>query len=99
MTNELTVANEIKNQIGTRALFMLGACNILGGEKELTFKIRGCRKVTHITITLDPSDTYTVTFCKCRGFEAPTTVKEVEMVHADGLCQVIEINTGLAVSL
>ncbi len=93
-----TIATTIRDQIGNRALFMLGAQNLLATEKGLSFKIRGCRKISHVRVTLDPCDTYTVQFVKCVG-TAIKTVAVSYQVYCDGLLQVIEHHTGLATSI
>jgi hypothetical protein len=97
-TDDLSVANTIKQQIGGRALFMLGAIHFVGDSDSLRFKIRGSRIATHITIRLEPSDTYTMIFDKVRGVE----IKKVavhEGVYFDGMNQIIESVTGLRCSL
>jgi len=60
------VANIIRDQIGGKALFMLGAKNLLahGEENALSFRIRGSKKVNYIKISLTPSDLYTMEFGK-----------------------------------
>jgi hypothetical protein len=94
---DMTVANEIRNQIGHKAFFMLGAQNLMGDENSLSFKIRGSKMATHISVKLMPSDTYNVTFHKIRGTKH--TKVEVEDVYVDMLHDVIERNTGLYTSL
>ena len=104
MTNEtatdLTCAKIIAEQIGKQALFMLGAKDLVGDRKSLAFRIRGCRRINKIRITLDPSDTYTVEFFKIirRGFTCER-VKWIDGVYNDMLCEVIENATGLRTSL
>lgn len=98
MQTDMTVANEIRNQLGHAAFVMMGARNLVGDEKSLQFKIQGSRKATHVRITLDPTDTYTVEFMKVRGYDVKT-VASLSMVYADGLRKVIETNTGLYLSL
>ena len=98
----LQVANTIADQIGARAFAMMGATNKLADASSLTFKVgRNARKVTHVTVTLDPTDTYTVEFVKCG--RAPrytrTVLATVSNVYEDGLRAVIETNTGLYLSL
>lgn len=95
---DMTVANEINRQIGTRAFFMMGAQNKSGSSDSLSFKIRGSRQFTHIRIKLELDDTYTVTFYKIWGVR---TLLEVAKPHVtvDILHQVISLNTGLALSL
>lgn len=97
--NDMTIANEIRNQIGNHAFTMMGAKNLVGDEKSLTFKIgRNAKRVTHIRVTLDASDTYTVEFIKVREFEAKT-LADFDGVYADMLHSLIEGNTGLYLSL
>lgn len=100
---QLAQSQTIANQIGRRAFFMMGAKNIGAtthdGKAALTFGImRNDNGVTHVRVTLEPSDTYTVTFLRVRGLKI-TTVSEAEMVFADVLNQVIENRTGLRLSL
>lgn len=95
--NELTVANEIRRQLG-RALVMIGAYNLGGTADSLSFGIRGCRDFTHVKITLTAADDYTVTFYKIRGTKFLNQV-EKSGIYSDMLANVIEDVTGLAVSL
>lgn len=96
------VAQTIAAQIGNRAFAMMGAKNLLGGNDHLQFKVgKNAKGVTHITVTLDPSDTYTVKFQKVNKRTAGG-VKELaacEDVYVDSLKTVIELNTGLYLSL
>lgn len=96
--NTLNVANTIKNQLSRNTLFMLGAKDLIGGESYLGFKIRGSRKVTHIRITLDPIDTYTMEFFRVRALKIHK-VAEFNNVYCDMLHRIIEKTTGLATSL
>jgi hypothetical protein len=100
--NSMNIANEIRRQVGPRAFAMMGAKNLLGSEDSLQFKIgRNAKRVTHIRITLDPSDTYRVEFI--RVGRAPmfktTPVADFDGVYADSLHTLIEGNTGLYLSL
>jgi len=106
MNDATQIANTINAQIGNRAFVMMGALNkVVTSEGGLQWKIRGCRKISHITVKLDvASDTYTVTFQKVsmnrRTFETKVTlVGEVSDVYADSLHAVIERHTGLYLSL
>ena len=95
---DMTIANTIRDQIGHKALYMLGAQNLGGGENYLSFKIRGSNKVSHIKITLNGKDLYDMEFIKVRG----TTMKKVNVendVYAEDLNKMIEKNTGLYTSL
>jgi hypothetical protein len=94
----LEIANTIKDQIGSKAFYMLGAQNLAGDENSLTFKIRGSRKVTHIKVKLDPDDTYEMTFWKALGYNFKT-VKVIPGVYAEDLNRMIRETTGLATNL
>lgn len=99
-TAYLDAANEIKNQIGGRSLFMLGAKHLCASqtkdeEPALSFKVgANAKKVTHIRVVLEKSDTYRMEFLACRGTTV-RTVATVEGVYADQLHATIESNTGL----
>lgn len=95
---DLTVANTIRIQIGYKALFMLGATNLTEGENFLFFKIKGSKKANFVKITLDPTDTYTMTFSKARAGKMKVT-DEVSGLFCDDMLDVIEHCTGLCVSL
>lgn len=98
--NPIQVAQTIADQIGRRALFMMGAKNLVGDatENSLRFQISDCREISHIIVKLEVADTYTVTFIKTRGINFKT-VATVEDVYADNLHAVIESQTGLRLSL
>lgn len=98
MANETTVPVAILQQLGRAALFMMGAKNMVIDATSLQFKIAGSPKATHVKITLDPSDTYTVEFTKVRKFNV-TPVASVSCVYADQLHKIIESNTGLYLSI
>ncbi len=94
------VANIIASQIGNRAFFMIGAKNLLGSENALQFKVgKNAKGVTHITVTLDADDTYTVTAVSCRGTRPIVAKGEFTMVYADQLRSIIEALTGMYTSL
>jgi hypothetical protein len=108
--NSMTVANVIAEQIGHRAFVMMGASNLLGGEKHLQFKIgTNGKKVTHVTVTLTSDDLYTVRFDRVTkiGFSMKTgkttggvkMLAEVESVHVDQLHSIISEHTGMYLSL
>ncbi len=103
----MNVSQTIASQIGNRAFTMMGAKNLFSSDKGLSFKIghnagNGMDgRVSHITITLDPSDTYTVEFTRCNT-RAKIVVKVLgryEGIHADGLHSLIQNETGLYLSL
>ena len=99
----MEVAEEIRKQIGQKAFFMMGAKALGGAADSLTFKVgRGARgkagAVTHVRVTLEPSDTYTVKTMYVRG----TSVKDresVEGVYCDTLRAAIEGVTGFYLSM
>ena len=95
-TNE--IGREILNQLGNKALFMLGAVNIGLGHNYVSFKIRGSKKVTHIRIELNSLDTYDMTFYKVRGTDYKV-VREYNQVYCDDLHRLIRQETGLNTSL
>lgn len=110
-TSNKQIADTILGQLGGSTIAMLGArgrCTVC--ESGVVLSIRGSRKVNAITITLDPSDTYSVRFHKATAarFNARTgnlstgsdnTVAEFSGIYADGLHGLIEDTTGLATSL
>lgn len=93
----LEVANEIKRQIGNKALFMMGAKNFGGTENALSFKIAS-PIANFVRITLNSLDLYDVEFIKIRGMNVKV-VSKAEMVYADSLNQVLANRTGLCLSL
>lgn len=107
---DLIVANIIREQIGSGAFAMMGAKNILGSEDSLQWKLgRVAKKISHVTVTLDENDTYTVRFDRVTrvAFGAKTgkwtggvkMIAEFEGVYADMLHEIIQSNTGLCLSL
>lgn len=96
--NTLEIAQTIKDQLGDRCLFMLGARHFHTGADHLSFRIRGSHKANAIRIALDPMDTYTVTFWKIRS----PNIKEVgrfEGIYCDMLYDLIRRVTGLNTNL
>ena len=107
---DLRVAETIAEQIGGPALYMIGARNLVGSGPEadhrgrLSFKVgRNARKVTHVRITLEPTDLYTLEFLRVPSLRArdltPETLSTVEGVYFDQLRPVIERETGLRTHL
>ena len=94
---ELAVANEIRNQVGNKALYMLGAKDLAGDAHSFSFKIRGSKKWKHIKIFLNGKDLYDVTFTTWHGEKI--TNKTVNDVYNDNLLKVIEEETGLYTKL
>jgi hypothetical protein len=98
--SKMQIGQTIYNQIGRSAFAMMGASNIMITENGLQWKVgKNSKKVTHVTVTLDSGDTYTVKFQKvgrnCRVSDLGTS----EGVYVENLHEVIENNTGLYLSL
>jgi hypothetical protein len=93
----LHVANTIRDQIGQVALRMIGARDLVGSERGLSFRIGSGapKRATHVRVTLDPSDTYTVTACQYskRALEMRTLSEESGLCW-DSLRDSIERQTG-----
>ncbi len=100
MATDMTVANTIRGQIGCEAFFMMGSKNLSGDANSLTFDIKLCKAWKWVKVTLDPDDTYTVTFIMvgcAPGYKR--TEKEVKGVYVDMLHNVISENTGLSLKI
>lgn len=101
-TNNLEVAQMILRQMGHRRLsVMIGAHNFVGSEKDrsLTFEWKADSQngANAVTVSLEPSDTYTMNFFKIRGLEM-TELAQFEDVYNDMLCEIFEKYTGLYLS-
>jgi hypothetical protein len=95
----MQVANTILSQLGgNRFLAMTGARDLMGSENSLTMRLpRGAKSgITHIRVTLDPSDTYTVKAMKFnkRALQM-TDIATQDDVYADNLRDIFEAMTGL----
>lgn len=104
------VATTIRNQI-RRALVMIGGRDLIAVESGLKFRVK-CRgtKANHITITLDPNDTYTFVAQKITGGRLnkktwkhspikTKTVLECSGAYCDMLADLLAQATGLCVRL
>ena len=104
MSESKSVAGIIADQIGGKALFMLGANSLVDLGGALIFKVgRGARNekgsVTHIKVTLnEATDTYTFEAFFCRGINLTTRAK-VEGAYVDMLPEFLKSSTGMALSL
>ena len=97
MTN--TIANTIKDQIGPKALYMIGAKNLMGFENGLGFKIgRNNKKVNFVKITLNGLDLYDTEYGWYHGYKYTVRATENNL-YFDMLHKSIESNTGLYTSL
>jgi len=96
----MNVAKTILAQLGgNRFIAMTGASNLAAGNNTLSFKVgKNDGKVTHVSVKLDESDTYTVQFFNIRGVNMKT-LREDSMVYADSLRGLFENVTGMATSL
>ena len=99
MPNNTQIATEIRNQIGGKALYMIGAKNLLAGDNYLSFKIgRNSKRVNYVKVALNGLDLYDVEYGWIYG--AKYTVKSTENnIYFDMLHGSIERNTGLYTSL
>jgi len=98
----MSIATIIRDQIGGRAFYMMGARNLVDTGQGLRWQVdRNAKRITHVHVTLDPSDTYTVEFI--RVGRAPKRRVETLASHSDIYCDqlhsVIEAETGMALSL
>ena len=94
----MTTATIIRDQIGGKALFMLGAKNLIDHGDALSFRIRGSKAVNYIKITHTPADLYDVEYGKIWG--SKYTVKATEDgIYCDMMHESIERNTGLYTKL
>jgi hypothetical protein len=94
----LIVAETIRSQIGHKALYMLGAKNMAGDEKSLSFRISGSSRVNYIKVTLNSLDLYDITFGKIWG-NSYKVISEKNGIYNDMLHSIIESETGLYTSL
>jgi hypothetical protein len=96
----MTVAGTILQQLGgLRFQTMTGARDFVASDRRLSFRIPKAKDgINHITITLDESDTYTLTFARLRGLTF-TEVCKVSMIYVDRLRSVFTEHTGLHCTL
>jgi hypothetical protein len=95
----MKVAQTIAKQLGRRALFMIGAKNLVAGEDRLGMKLgRNAGRWSHLSIVLNGLDLYDFTFYKFYNCKV-IREKTVPNVYCDMMHQVIETETGLATSL
>ncbi len=95
----MQVANTILSQLGgNRFLAMTGARDLTGSQDSLTMRLpRGAKSgITHLCVTLDASDTYTIKAMKFskRALQM-VDIASHENVYADSLRDVFEGMTGL----
>ncbi len=96
MSTNVEIAETIRQQLGNRSLFMVGAKHLGAVERGLSMKImRNAKSVTMLVIVLAADDTYTVQVWKGRGVHARMD-HEVEGVYVDALHDTLEAETGLS---
>lgn len=97
------VAQTIYQQLGAgRFAVMTGAKQFVASEKSLTFKLPGgafSKQIKCISITLDPSDTYTVKTYTAKGVRTCIAERTLTGVYCDSLQRLITELTGLATHL
>lgn len=94
----MSVATIIRGQIGGKALFMLGAKNLLDCGNALSFRVRGSKAVNYIKVTLNSMDTYDMEFGKIWGLNYKV-VAEHNGIYCDRMHEIIRNETGLATNL
>jgi len=96
----MKVHEVIFEQLGGSAFqAMTGAKDILFDSTGIQFRVgRNPKRVTHVRITLDPSDTYTVEFFRIRKLEL-IPVSSFELVYFDMLQPLFTSETGLETHL
>jgi hypothetical protein len=96
----MEISETILRQMGGahRLRAMIGAYDFMGSEKdqELHFKWKAKAKngANALTITLDPSDTYTMQFWKLRAGKV-TKLGKFDMLYEDQIIPLFEGETGL----
>ena len=98
----MQIAETILQQMGGagRLVAMTGAKNFMMDGPALSFKFpnRPKGRPNYCKVTLDPSDTYTVTFGRIVKWDL-RLVETFTGIYCDGLVDLFEIKTGLYLSL
>jgi len=95
----MNIAQTIANQLGHKALFMIGAKNLMAGKDYLQMKLgRNSGGWNALKIALNGLDLYDMTFYKIRKLKV-TQEKTVDNIYFDQLHDIIETETGLRTSL
>ena len=94
---DMTVANEIKRQLGGgRFDVMTGCKNYSGDANSLSFKLpRNASKATHMRITLTPMDVYKIEALRCDRRTGITVVATEEDIYNIMLQSTFTRMTGL----
>ena len=96
------IASTILDQMGgaRRIGIMIGATLFqpIGSGVSFTWKARGKQNINACTITLEPSDTYKVSFKRIRAGQIKV-IETFDDVYNDSLKELFERTTGLYLSL
>ena len=95
----MNIAQTIASQLGHKALFMIGAKNLMAGKDYLQMRLgRNAGNWNMLKIALNGLDLYNMTFYKIRKLKV-TKEKTVDNIYCDQLCDIIETETGLRTNL
>ena len=95
----MNIAQTIAQQLGHKALFMIGAKNLVAGKDYLQMKLgRNSGNWNCLKIALNGLDLYDMTFYKIRKLTV-TKEKTVDNICCDQLHDIIETETGMATNL
>lgn len=97
-----TPAHEIYRQLGNKCFAMLGAKNFSRSKdgNELTFQIRGCRKINYIRVRYNYNiDLYNMSFEYCSLKKGINVIATHDGIYADMMHKLIEQETRLRTSI
>lgn len=95
----MSIAKTIAAQLGQKALFMMGAKNLMAGEDYLSFRIgQNSARVNCIRIRLNGCDLYDIDFIQIRGIKITIKHRFADIFAAD-MRRIISETTGLRLSL
>lgn len=95
----MNIAQTIAQQLGPKALFMIGAKNLIAGKDYLQMRLgRNASGWNALKIALNGLDLYDMTFYKIRKLTV-TKKKTVDNIYSDQLHDIIETETGLRTNL
>ena len=101
MTSNPIIASTIIDQLPRMAFTMMGAKDLVDMGNGLRWRVgRNAKRVTHVQVTLNASDTYDVATYRStkRGLDY-VLMADVRGVYVDALRATIENATGLYLSL
>lgn len=95
----MPIANEIREQIGHKAFYMIGAKNLCDVGNGLGFKVmKNAKGVNYIEIKLNGKDLYDAKYMSIRGSKVKV-LSEDNDIYCDMLRGSIERNTELYTKL